>query len=234
MTSRHTIRQSTLIVIVGVIMASLLVALEIKLFTPDPRLERAMDAVVVIETDTGIGTGFFISNDGCVMTAAHVVIDSTTQESETGLVILERGTHDEIPARMISFNTYLDAAIICADTKPAAILKIIDTETLKQGEPIYAIGHPMERKWNVTQGIVSRFAYKNHYIEDVPVKRWVLYFSAFISWGNSGGPIIDKNGNVVGMVIEWDGLEIGVPNNTNIAIPGTDLIRFIRETNGKY
>lgn len=200
---------------------------------PSPDFEKALDAVVIVETPTGRGSGFFVTADGCAVTAAHVVREALAKKQR--IVLRTRGVARRVPATVVAYNHFADIAVVCSPIEPPNWLRVIDTEGIQEGDPVFALGHPGERTWNVTDGVVSRTGYKMHQIAPgVWFPRYDIWTSAFISWGNSGGPIIDRRGRVVGMIVEWDGTEIGKPNNSNIAVPGTDLRRFLRTLWGKY
>lgn len=221
------------LLVLSSLLTILLLVLHIQVYHPDPHFEHALDATVVIRAGSGYGTGFFINKEGCVMTAAHVIIESATKGKP--IFIEVRGHSYKIPMRVEAVNGYLDIALICTNGVPAqSYLEIADTENIREGEPVYALGHPDNRTWNVTNGIVSRMGFKEHTFGAVSIPRWDMWFSAFISWGNSGGPVINSYGKVVGMVVEWDDPGIGKPNNMNLAVPGSDLRRFIRGVWGKY
>lgn len=215
------------------ILSTILVSIQIWYYHPDPHLERALDSTVRIMTSSGSGSGFFIDQNGCAITAAHVVQDALAKKQR--IVVQTRGIARLVPAEVVGLNQFYDIAMICTPIESPAYLRISDTENLSQGDKVYTIGHTGgTRTWNVTEGVVSRMGYKMHAVGKKWYPRYDIWTSAFISWGNSGGPVLDRWGNVIGMIVEWDGTEIGHPNNSNIAVPGTDLRRFIRSLWGKY
>lgn len=219
------------LLLVGAFIATLLFEAHFISYHPDPHIEDALDSVVILSDGKGSGTGFFISEDGCLMTAEHVI-----RGAKNRIIFLRmRGEHKTSEARVVSAMEGMDMAIACAkNVKPRVWLRIVNTENIQRGEPVYALGHTYGKTWNVTNGMISRTGYKMRQLTPkVGMPRYNLWISAFISWGNSGGPVIDSHGRVVGMVVEWDDPGTGVPSNTNIAIPGTDLLRFIRATNGR-
>jgi len=221
------------LLVAGWIASALLSAVYVRQLHPDPHLENALDATIVVNEDTvgDIGSGFFFTPDGCAMTADHVVSDA--MESKHKIFVKRRGVIGQVEATVVARDWYVDAAVICIKAPSPAYLEIADSEGLLQGDPVYAIGHPGMRKWNVTQGIISRMGYKVHNFDGSMIPRFDVYTSAFISYGNSGGPLIDRWGRVIGMVTNWDDPMVGVPNNLNIAVPGTDLRRMLRSAWGR-
>ena len=220
--------------LISTAVTSALLWMHMAAYHPDPHLEDAMDAVTVINTPEGTGTGFFIDADGCMLTAAHVVVDS----SGTVLPVSFRmhGVIGAFDGVVVAAIKGVDIALICSAVKPKQYLRIANTEGIKRGTRTYALGDTAGRKWNLTEGIVSRTGYKEHAVdgEDNVVTRYDIWITNFISWGNSGGPVINDHGDVIGMVIEWDDpARAGHPNGLNIAVPGTDLIRFLRTAHGE-
>lgn len=220
------------ILLLGTLLSTLLLELHLVSYHTDPHVEEALNAVVIVATSSGTGTGFYFSPD-CMLTAAHVVMDA--KGAKPNLTVRLRGELMSHPATLVSANLQMDMAILCSSSAVASNwLKIANTESIRRGDAVYALGHTYGRTWNTTDGVVSRTGYKMHTGDGKAwFPRYNLWVSAFISWGNSGGPVIDKNGNVVGMIVEWDDPGTHAPSNMNIAIPGTDLLRFIRAANGR-
>jgi S1-C subfamily serine protease len=195
-------------------------------------MEKVLDATAIIGTKKGSGSAFFINHDGCLFTAAHVVRDAIEKKYEVSIHL--RGEPTSHKGMVVIASEYLDTAVVCSDTARRAPLRIISTEHLKQGQTVYAVGHPIPgANWHVTNGIISRMAYRMASTGKIWIPRYSMFTSAFISWGNSGGPLVDRYGNVVGMIVQWDGGPIGHPNNMNIAVTGSDLLRFRGSVWGK-
>lgn len=214
--------------VIGTAISTLLLEVHLAAYHHSPNLERAMDSVVLIATESGTGSGFFIDQNGCAMTAGHVVDGAHTVR------FLVRGERVTRTAVVVAENRQLDMAIVCTPMRPKSWFSIRQTEGVHRGDHVWAIGHPWGRTWNVTDGIISRTGYKDHTTDGknfYPL--YDLWVSCFISWGNSGGPVIDADGYVVGMIIEFDTPGIDHPNNMNIAVPGTEMLRFIRMSEGR-
>lgn len=247
-----------------IVLALLLIAAQLnQLRKPKVDIEKKLDSVVMVATDAGHGTGFFIDKDGCVMTAFHVV--DAAVRSNKPIYLMLRGDPRKYEAKPVSGNSFLDVAVVCSSVTWVEPLKIVGTENIKQGDHVWTMGHPGDAMWNVTDGVVSRLSYRMHMTErKVPVPpvtigpvqagpfllpkitlkgrtvtdviwmpRYDLIVSAFISWGSSGGPVLNDNGDVVGMIVEWEDVGNAHPGSMNVAVPGTDLLRFIRSVWGK-
>ena len=143
-------------------------------------------AVYQVHTSDSIGTAFYIGHDEW-LTAAHVVTGERT-------VVLRNGTH-ELEAAVIGGNNSADIALLEA-ASPAAPLqfgKLIDT---KPGDPLYVVGFPLyvASDPSVTRGILSR-------VEEYSDIGTTLLTDAASNPGNSGGPVVDDCGNVLGMLV---------------------------------
>ncbi len=167
-------------------------------------IESVMNGVVLIKVGLTHASGFIISNDGYILTAAHVVkgVDNVA-------VILKSGL--ELSAKVIRIDDPQDIALIKIDGKGH---KGIDIETVNLppvGRDIFAIGAPLSENlsFTVTKGIVSGYREINN-------KRYIQT-DASLNPGNSGGPILNENGQVIG-IVSWkitakgfEGLSFGVP-----------------------
>ncbi len=152
------------------------------------------------QTAQNIGSGFVVGAQGLVVTNKHVV---TTDPKATYSVITNDGK--EYPVK----NIYLDPAgndiaLLKIDAKNLKPIQIGDSAGLQLGEPVYAIGTPLGEFTNtVTSGIISGLGrgitagsvYEN-YVEKLDN---VIQTDAPINPGNSGGPLIDAQGNVIGI-----------------------------------
>lgn len=165
-----------------------------------------------VETEYGIatGTGFFDSADGTIITNFHVLEDATS-----GSVYLRNGERYDI-LKLVGFDRYLDIAIIQIDYQPTSILQV-RTDLLQTGETVYALGSSVGLSDSFSQGIIS--ANQREIGGQIFIQT-----TAPISHGNSGGPLIDKFGKVVG--ITTAGIETG--QNLNLAVPISSINKVNR------
>lgn len=164
------------------------------------------------------GSGVIISADGYIVTNNHVV-----ENTESLSVILSDGT--ELPAKLVSTDIYADLAVVKADGLMPAVAIIGNSDNLKSGETVIAIGSPLgEFRNTVTVGVISATGRsvdtsRGYAMEDL------LQTDAAINQGNSGGPLINLNGEVVGintLIIRGgngstavaEGLGFAIPSNT--------------------
>lgn len=157
-------------------------------------------ATVTIKTDIGHGSGFFISSDGYILTNFHVV-----QEMDNIKAITSDGF--TLDVKVISRNELVDAAILKVEGDGFPTEVINDTP-VTIGEEVFVIGTPnnLELNQTVTKGIVSarRKIQNVNYIQT----------DASVNAGNSGGPIINSFGKVIGITTlkkqDSDGIALGV------------------------
>tara|TARA_B100001057_G_scaffold488721_1_gene573657 strand:+ start:83 stop:1024 length:942 start_codon:yes stop_codon:yes gene_type:complete len=153
-------------------------------------------AVVMIRTPVGLGSGFLIHPDGYVVTNDHVVAGerkiSITQFSQSGEELLKKNFDN---VRIVATGGNLDLALLKIegqDTTGFPIVPLGESIELNQGDRVFAIGSPLGLERSVSEGIVSL---RNRIISD----RIHIQTTAEISPGNSGGPLFNYRGEVVGV-----------------------------------
>jgi serine protease Do len=162
-----------------------------------------------------LGSGFIIDPTGIVVTNNHVIADADEIN-----VILNDGT--KLPAELIGRDTKSDLALLRVHTdKPLKAVKFGDSDKLRLGEWVIAIGNPFSLGGTVTAGIVSA---RNRDINSGPYDNYIQTDAA-INRGNSGGPLFNLNGDVIGVntaIISPSGGSIGigfaVPSNSAVAV----------------
>lgn len=137
------------------------------------------------------GTGFYVSNQGYVVTNDHVVKSCES--------ITVRGDQSEKPAKLIANDSTTDLALLKVDTIPGHVASLRkDDSSLTIGEKAMIMGYPREH------GVSGKYKISAATIIDTkgPMgqEHW-LQFSDVADLGNSGGPLLDKSGNVIGVVV---------------------------------
>ncbi len=143
----------------------------------------------------GEGSGFIISADGYIVTNAHVVADF-----DKFTVTLEDGT--EYTGQLIGRDDMKDIAVIKIDAKNLSFAQLGDSDAIRPGEPAIAIGSPFGLKHTVTSGIVSaigRLPQDINMGDDPRSNRELVQTDAAIHPGNSGGPLLNARGEVIGV-----------------------------------
>lgn len=160
--------------------------------------EKAMQASVTIKSSTGHGSGFLISSNGYLLTNYHVIADSTELQ-----VIFQNGLI--LPLQILAFDKKNDVALCKIPGKGYNVLPMDTNSVIKKiGSDVLAIGTPQDIKLGqtITKGIISglREIKGNSYIQT----------DVSINSGNSGGMLINKDGDVIGIVsakIKGEGIE---------------------------
>ncbi|GAB4375019.1 MAG: Do family serine endopeptidase [Acidobacteriota bacterium] len=138
------------------------------------------------------GSGFFITADGYLLTNKHVV-----QDGEEFLVRTFDGK--EYKAQLVGTDPYTDVALLKVDTdEPVTPLPLGDSDTVRVGEWVMAIGHPVMLENTVTVGIVSGKGRRLIGAAALDVGSYIQTDAA-INRGNSGGPLINTRGEVIGI-----------------------------------
>lgn len=170
--------------------------------------------------DSVIGSGFFIDKTGYLLTNYHVIESEVDPEFEGFSRLYIRLWDDKnikIPARVIGWDKIFDIALLKIELEPEIIFSFSEGKNYYPGTPIIAIGSPGGLENTITSGIISadgrKFLQMGSVIQvDVPINQ-----------GNSGGPLIDSDGELAGVVFagieQFEGI--------NFAIPGEYLVSLI-------
>jgi serine protease Do len=156
-----------------------------------------------------LGSGFVASPDGFVVTNFHVVRDA----SEVAVRLVDQR---EFRARVVGVDPKTDIALLKIEARGLTAIPFGDSDTLAVGEPIMAIGNPFGLEQTVTAGIVSA---KERFIGSGPYDDFIQTDAA-VNPGNSGGPLLDARGELVGINTAifsqsggWAGIGFATPVN---------------------
>jgi len=160
--------------------------------------------------ETGIGTGFIISKDGYIITNQHVV-DGTDQ-----ITVKLAGNKSGLPARLVGQDYELDLAVLKIEGDSYPTLPLGDSNKMRVGDYVIAIGEPYGLDHTVTTGVVSAKG-RPITIQDRNYKN-LIQTDAAINPGNSGGPLINLSGQVIGINTAVNesaqGIGFAIPINT--------------------
>ncbi len=185
-------------------------------------VERCGDAVLMVKTPSGLGSGFVISDHGHIITNYHVV-ENETKVTVTIFQPTAQGyrKRELKRVRIIAVHPMRDLALLQMDEeelegfKPSKVVITRDHD-LGVGDLVFAVGNPLGLERSVTQGIVSSTTRTMGHLRFIQT-------DASINPGNSGGPLFNARGEVVGVACAgysyFQGLAFG--------IPATDLIDFL-------
>ncbi|UCH98023.1 MAG: trypsin-like peptidase domain-containing protein, partial [Candidatus Aminicenantes bacterium] len=154
----------------------------------DDLLDRFFNFTPRKERVPGVGSGFFISNDGYIITNNHVV--------ENAIKVRIKTIDDkEYIARIIGTDPKTDLALLKIDAENVPFIRLGDSNKVEVGEWVLAIGNPLEQDLSVTAGIISA---KGRQLGMAEYEDF-LQTDAAINRGNSGGPLINMEGKVIGI-----------------------------------
>lgn len=173
-----------------------------KSLTPAQVYAQTVNSVVGITTESttnifgqeavaaSAGSGFILSEDGYIITNCHVV-----EGADTIQVSLFNG--DEFPAELVGADKGYDIAVLKIEANGLPKVTVGDSDQLKVGEEVVAIGNPLgELTFTMTNGILSAL---DREINTDGNPQNMLQTNAAINSGNSGGPLFDMDGNVIGV-----------------------------------
>ena len=161
----------------------------------NPSIKTVLESTVTVFTDKGSGSGFVISTNGYLITNHHVIEGASR-------VVIAGQNGNKISAEVVDSNEARDLAILRVSEGTWAAVQLGDMDNIGMGDTVYAIGSPggvdTVLEFTVTRGIVSS-------IRDFPsaanpnVKVQYIQTDAAINSGNSGGPLVNEAGKVIGV-----------------------------------
>lgn len=160
--------------------------------------------------DRGFGSGFILDSKGHVVTNYHVI-----ESAQEIVVVLADGSARV--AQVVGTDRPTDLAVIKIQAENLAVATLGDSDKLKVGEPVLAIGNPLDMEFqrSVTSGVISGLNRKIQYDER---EFKVIQTDAVINPGNSGGPLVNMEGEVIGIntlkLLSGEGMGFAIPINT--------------------
>lgn len=180
-------------------------------------IESAIQSVVTIRTDVSQGTGFIITDDGYLVTNAHILsggreVVAITYEKET------------FPAEFIGYSQNLDVALlkINGNHNPS---NFGNSNNVQIGEKVIAIGNPLGLQFSVSEGIVSAV----HRTGPSQLESYIQTDAA-LNPGNSGGPLINKKGEVIGI----NNFKIGIGENLGFALESNYIVEGVNSISEEF
>lgn len=181
------------------------------------------------QTYSAYGSGVIITSDGYILTNNHVV-----QDAESIMVTLN--DRRELPARLVGNDPATDLAVIKIETDGLTYLPFGNSDLVRVGEPVLAIGNPFNLTSTVTSGIISAKARNMHIIDnprsnETPLESF-LQTDAAVNSGNSGGALVNSRAELVGIVTaiasgngNYIGYSFAIPSNIAVKV-AADLQRY--------
>jgi S1-C subfamily serine protease len=166
------------------------------------------------------GSGFVVSRDGEILTNAHVVTTGgkgngggTPQPASQ--VLVEFADHNRVPAHIVGFDADADLALLKVDTGGLHLrpLQLSDRTSFAVGEPVAAIGAPFLQSQSLSVGVVSAINRTIDSLTDFSIDN-AIQTDASVNPGNSGGPLLDSRGQVIGITQQ---IETNSGSNSGVA-----------------
>jgi serine protease Do len=179
---------------------AILLATSLQAFAIDFIAEDIYESVFVVYSGNSLGSGFSIGKD-CIVTNAHVI-------SQVDDVVVKSYSGEEYTAFVVGINQDEDIAILGVEGVEFPYLTVADISTINTGDDIYAIGAPKSMAYTLTKGVISA---KNREIKG----KEYIQIDAPINEGNSGGPLLNSVGQVIGIntlkMIDSEGIGLAIP-----------------------
>jgi serine protease Do len=171
---------------------------------------RILSSVCTVETYDSQGTGLFVTTDGHVLTNAHVM-----GQEKSCTIYCAGGTYE---GTLLRIDKSLDLAVLSTDVVDSVPAEFAETESIRVGMDAYVAGSPEGLPQTLTKGIVSVVGQPYY-------GQLFLQTDASVNFGNSGGPLCDAEGRVLGLVT----FTIGDGEELAFAIPNPTILGFLHK-----
>ncbi len=169
-------------------------------------------AVVTITAGDKSGAGFIVSPDGSILTNNHVIEDT----DETKLQV-KLQNDEELSATIAHTSIERDLCVLRIERTNLPVVQFASSEKLTSGQDVAAIGAPLGLEHSVTRGVISALA------REIDGQKYIQ-IDAALNEGNSGGPVINEQGQVIGVAV----MIATEAQNVGFAIPSTAVMQFMQ------
>ena len=178
------------------------------------------------------GSGFVVSDEGHILTNSHVVTDAGDGEAVRGAsrVYVAFVDGDRIPASIVGWDLFNDIGVVRVDPDDHAVspVPLGDSSKVVVGEPVAAIGSPFGQESSLAVGVVSAIGRSIDSLTSAYDVSDAIQIDAPINRGNSGGPLLDARGRVIGINAQISS-ESGTAEGVGFAIPINSARRSLEQ-----
>jgi len=180
--------------------------------------------VQVTDGRGSIGAGTIWHSDGLIVTNAHVVTErdrrGLVQQRQLSVILPDGRT---LPASILAIDEANDLAALAVNAQDLPVIEPGDSQALRPGEWVMALGHPWDVRDSMTAGVVIGAG--NNLPEMQPGREWIA-LNLTLRPGHSGGPLVNTDGHLVGINTMISGPEVG------FAVPSHVVKNFLKEALG--
>ncbi len=178
-------------------------------------IERYKQVVIQIATPYSTGTGFCLKDRNLIVTNEHVVRNNRE-------VVVDGPAFEKQLTRVVFTDKRYDIALLdLPDEADVPVVELGDSSEVRQGEAVLAVGHPLGLEYSATQGIISNTMHRNDASDDINYYQ----HDAALNPGNSGGPLINRQGQVIGV----NTFVMRNGDNMGFSLPAKYLIEVLEE-----
>jgi S1-C subfamily serine protease len=184
------------------------------------------------------GAGFVIDDEGTVLTSAHVITSAGTSPDPRGAesVVLELSDGERVGAEIVGWDLFADTGVLRADELPSTVepVPLGDSSAIAVGDPVAAIGSPFGNQGSLAVGVVSAVGRSLPALTTAYQLTDAIQIDAPINRGNSGGPLFDARGRVIGINAQIRS-DTGLAEGVGFAVPINTALRSLEqlETSGQ-
>ena len=162
-------------------------------------VEQVRDATVLVAEAGGFGSGIVITPEGLILTNYHIIHGGDVENLKIWFYAADELGYYTVD--LVGIDPFADIALLQINNMPAEKLPLVyleletDEDNFKLAQDVWALGHPLGMQWTITKGVINsyeRASFITAYVR-------LIQHTALIQKGNSGGPLVDEEGRVVGV-----------------------------------
>lgn len=184
----------------------------------------------IMKSVVTIGVGNFVSGGGVVLKGGRYIltVNHVTENMMAKTIIVTYRDGMRTKAKVVRRNKHFDIAVLRVEDININVpgLSIADPSSIKLGDKVRTFGHPHGLVWMLSEGIVSR---KSYFPIGSEGKKFLIWTTAWIERGNSGGPLVNEDGEIVGLVMAMVapyGSTYGA-KHLNLCVSASEIRRFL-------